>query len=261
MTDVQIIKFKDGPNRATFEIICKPGAPLEFRDGRLDIDSTLETDEIFKDFKKGVRASDAEIETSFNTLDRRQICQIILEQGEIQYTTEERRSFVEKKKNEIINYICKYYVDPRTRLPHPRNRIENALEELKVRVDPHIEAKKQAKDIVKTLPEILPIRKMVIEATITIPHKFLGQIYGVFKDIVNIVSENYNDTGCAYSVTLVPGDYDVLMADLNALCKDEFDISIVGAPQDTIPIEENQTTRGGKKGGRGRGRGGKRKNN
>jgi len=51
-----------------------------------------------KILKKGVKASDSELETSFNTTDRIQICRIILEQGEIQYTTEERRAFVEKKK-------------------------------------------------------------------------------------------------------------------------------------------------------------------
>jgi len=258
MTDVQVVKFKDGPNRVTFEIVCKPGAPIEFREGRLDMDNVLETDEIFKDFKKGVRASDAEIELSFNTLDHRQICQTILEQGEIQYTTEERRAFVEKKRNEIVSYIHKYYVDPRTKLPHPRLRIENALEELKFRVDPHMEAKKQAKEIVKSLPEVLPVKKMVMEATVTIPHKFLGQIYGVFKDLT-IVNENYTDTGCIYSVTFVPGDYDTLMADLNSLCHDEFEFSISGAPpgQDDL-VEENQSTRP-KKGQRGKG--GKRKNN
>jgi len=162
---------------------------------------------------------------------------------------------LKKKRNEIVNFIHKYYVDPRTRAPHPRNRIENALEELKVRIDPNLSAKKQVKEIIKTLPEVLPVRKMVIEALIKIPHKFLGQIYGVFKDVVTITNENYTTEGCEYSVTLVPGDYDPLMSDLNTLCRDEFELSILGAPENTLPPEENQQTGRGKRGR------GKKKNN
>jgi len=249
MTEYQVVKYKDGPNRMSFEIICKVGAPLLFRDGKeVNIENVLESDEVFKDFKKGVKASDSEIEVSFNTLDRMQVCRTILEQGEIQYTTEERRSFVEKKRNEIVNFIHKYYVDPRTKMPHPIVRIENALEELKVRVDPHLSAKKQVKEIIKSLPEVLPVKKMIIEAVIKIPHKFLGQIYGIFKDVVTIVNENYTTEGCDYSVSFVPGDYDALVADLNSLCQDEYEMSIVGAPENTLPIEENTKQTKGKKG-------------
>jgi len=101
---------------------------------------------------------------------------------------------------------------------------------------------------------------MVMEAVIFVPHKYLGQIFGVFKDTVQIVNENYTTEGCDYNVTFVPGDYDTLMADLNNTCKDEFDIKIVGAPETTeAPEDEPITNRGGKRGGRGgRGRGGKR---
>lgn len=31
-----------------------------------------------------------------------------------------------------MNYIHKYYIDPRAKTPHPPARIENALDELKV---------------------------------------------------------------------------------------------------------------------------------
>jgi len=132
---------------------------LEFRNAQIGFDRVLESDEVWKDFRKGDRASDSELEVAFNTLDRRQICQIILEEGEIQFTTEERRSFTEKKKNEIINYIHKFYVDPRSKTPHPTLRIENAFEELRIRIDPTIETKKQAKLIVKRIIEILPLKK------------------------------------------------------------------------------------------------------
>src|SRR5690606_5633601 len=43
----------------------------------------------------------------------------ILAEGEFQLTTAERREKVEKKRAEIINYLHKYFVDPKTGHPHP----------------------------------------------------------------------------------------------------------------------------------------------
>ena len=47
-------------------------------------------------------------------------------------TAAERKAKTEKKRAEIINYIHKYYVDPKTKLPHPVVRIDAALTEMKV---------------------------------------------------------------------------------------------------------------------------------
>lgn len=46
-------------------------------------------------------------------------------------------------------------------------RIQNALEQLKVRIDPDAPTEKQVQDIVKRLPEVMPIRKSEMEGTIT----------------------------------------------------------------------------------------------
>jgi ribosome maturation protein Sdo1 len=55
----QLVRFKQG--KACFEIMVKPGAVKKYREGILDVNSTIETDVIFKDQSKGDRANVAEL--------------------------------------------------------------------------------------------------------------------------------------------------------------------------------------------------------
>ena len=49
-------------------------------------------------------------------------------------------------------------IDPKTNLPHPLQRIENALEEANVKIDEHKSEEKQVEEIVRKLQPILPIK-------------------------------------------------------------------------------------------------------
>lgn len=53
--------------------------------------------------------------------------------GELQLTAAERQEKVRKKRAEIVNYIHKYYIDPKTKLPHPIARLDGAIDDVKVR--------------------------------------------------------------------------------------------------------------------------------
>jgi len=67
-----------------------------------------------------------------------------------------------------VNYVHKYYIDPRTKTPHPVLRIENAFEELKITVDPDAPAERQLQEkVLRRLPEVLPIRKTEMCGTLT----------------------------------------------------------------------------------------------
>ena len=61
-----------------------------------------------------------------------------------------------------MNYVHKYYVDPKTKTPHPVMRIEAAMEELKFRVDGDVPAERQVQDFIRKLPDVLPIKKCEI---------------------------------------------------------------------------------------------------
>jgi len=60
----------------------------------------------------------------------------IIEDGDVQLTTEQRKHFLQKKRNEIITMISKNAIDPQAKTPHPPQRIENAMEQAKIHIDP-----------------------------------------------------------------------------------------------------------------------------
>jgi len=233
------------------------GSVLKYRQGALGFDNVLVSDVIWKNINKGERANTEELKEAFGTDNEKEIAHTIADKGDLQLTDAERKEILEKKRNEIVNYIHKYYTDPRTRMPHPVARIEAAFEELKVRIDPDTPNERQIQDILKRLPEALPIRKTEISGTITIGHQYTAQIQTILKKHpdVQIKGEKYTDEGSQYEVTMVPGGYDRLVKDLHDITQGSFDFNVEGIPtSDTEKAEKHNAGRGGGRGG-GRGRG------
>jgi len=56
-----------------------------------------------------------------------------------------------RKKNEIIYYIIKNYVNPLSNLPHPRIRILQCMEECKIRIDLTKSTKTQSLNAIKKM--------------------------------------------------------------------------------------------------------------
>ena len=94
------------------------------------------TDEIWSDSKKGDRPSEEALNEAFGTLEKNEIFEIILNKGNIQLTTEQRRKLVERKSKQIIAHIVANAMNPQTETPHPPQRIENALNEARFVIDP-----------------------------------------------------------------------------------------------------------------------------
>lgn len=199
----QLVRYKAG--KSTYEAICKPGTVLKFRQGKLGIDKVLESDDVWTNQQKGERPSDSDLEAAFGTSNPKECLLKIVSDGEVQLTAAERKEKVDKKRAEMINYLHKYYIDPRSNKPHPVVRLEEAFSQLKVRVDPDTPADRQVQDVVKKLPEILPVKKSEIELTLFVPHKHLGQVQGLMHDYAKVLSENWSGSGCSMQLTLTPG--------------------------------------------------------
>src|SRR3954453_1592432 len=108
-----------------FELLVKPDPALEYKLGkRTDITSVLVSDEIYSDANKGSRASSEKMTKHFKTTEAMEIAKQILAKGELNLTTDQRRKMVEEKKKQIIQFINKSFVDPKSHLPHPIVRIE-----------------------------------------------------------------------------------------------------------------------------------------
>ena len=135
-----------------FEILVKPDLALEYRLGkRNDLTNVLISDEVYADANKGSRASSDKLSKYFKTNDSGEVARQILLNGELSLTTEQRRKMVEEKRRQIIDYISKSFVDPKTHLPHPPLRIQSAMEDARVSIDPFKKAEEQAKSIIDAL--------------------------------------------------------------------------------------------------------------
>ena len=116
MADVTVVRYSFEGEK--FEILVKPDPALDYKLGKKkDISSILVSDEIYTDSSKGTRASTDKLQKAFKTEDETEIAKIIMQKGELNLTTDQRRKMVEEKKKQLVSYISKTYVDPRSHLP------------------------------------------------------------------------------------------------------------------------------------------------
>ena len=175
-----------------FEVLVKPDPALEYKMGkRSDISSALVSDEIYSDANKGSRASSEKMKKHFKTTDSVEIAKQILAKGELNLTADQRRKMVEEKKRQIVQFINRSFVDPKTHLPHPIVRIEAAMEEVRVPIDPFRKVDDQAKAIVDAVRKILPLKSETLKLTITVPPQFAAQSYSVLKSTGDLLSEEW----------------------------------------------------------------------
>jgi ribosome maturation protein SDO1 len=191
MTDkVTVVRLILGGDK--FELLVKPDPALEYKMGkRSDISGALVSDEIYSDANKGSRASTEKMMKHFKTTDSVDIAKQILAKGELNLTTDQRRKMVEEKKRQIIQFINRSFVDPKTHLPHPIVRIEAAMEEARVPIDPFRKVDDQAKGIIDALRKILPLKSETVKLTITVPPQFAAQSYSVLKSTGDLRSEEW----------------------------------------------------------------------
>ncbi len=120
-----------------FEILVKPDPALNYKLGKVkDISSILVSDEIYQNSGQGTRASSEKLQKAFKTEDVLIIAEKILQKGDLNLTTEQRRKMIIEKRKQLITLIAKTFVDPRSHLPHPPLRIEQAMTDARVNIDP-----------------------------------------------------------------------------------------------------------------------------
>ena len=179
-----------------FEILVKPDPALDYKLGKkIDVSNILISDEIYADANKGTRIADEKLIRNFKTTDSIEIAKKILEQGEVNLTTDQRRRMVEEKKKQIIQYINRNFVDPKTHLPHPPLRIQNAMEEVRLIIDPFKKPEDQTKKIIESLRKILPLKSENLQLLVTIPPQFSAPSYNVLKNIGELKDEKWLQDG------------------------------------------------------------------
>jgi ribosome maturation protein SDO1 len=212
-----------------FEILVKPTKALEYRNGKISgITEVLAAEMIFADANKGTKISEEAMKKAFKTTDPLKIADEILKKGTLQLTTDQRRKMVEDKKRQIIDFIARQAVDPKTNLPHPPMRIENAMEQIRYPVDPYKSVDEQAKDIVKLLRPILPLKVEQVKVAIKIPTQYAARAYGTIKTLGTIKREEWRGDGSYYGELELPaGMYASLLTKLGDATKGSGEAKII----------------------------------
>ena len=212
-----------------FEILVKPEKALDYRMGKVaSITEALVSETIFSDANKGTKVAEENIRKAFGTTDTLKVAETILKTGTLQLTTEQRRKMVEEKRKQIVDFISRQCVDPKTNLPHPPTRIENAMEQVRYSIEPFKSAEEQAKEIIKLLRFILPLKMEQVIVGVSIPAEYSARAYGAIKGFGTIKREEWRGDGSWFGEIEMPaGMYAPFLDKLGNVTKGSGEAKIV----------------------------------
>lgn len=182
---------------------------------------SLDKGVLFKDNKTVMRIENKELKEIFDTTELIPITKKIIDDGEIQYTTEQRKEFLERKEKAVINLIAGQSIDPRTNAPHTPARIEAAIRQAKIHVDMYKSAEAQVQNIVKEIAAIMPIKLEFKEIQIRVPIRYAGQLKKIMIDFGQIKKDNWIGTDYIAMITIGAGLTDSFMGKVNSLTHGE----------------------------------------
>jgi len=212
-----------------FEILVKPEKALDYRTGKISaITEVLVTETIFSDANKGTKVSEETLRKAFGTTEPLKIADVILKKGVIQLTTEQRRKMIEDKRKQIIAFISRQCVDPRTNLPHPPLRVEQAMQQIHYSIDPFKPVEEQAKEIIKLLRSILPLKMEQVAVGVRIPAEYAAKAYGTVKGFGTIKREEWRADGSWYGVLEMPaGLYGPFLEKIGEITKGNAEAKVI----------------------------------
>ncbi len=217
---------KDG---VQFEILVKPDKALDYRMGKLpSLSEVLVTETIFSDANKGTKVSEEALRKVFGTTDQLKVADAILKRGTLQLTTEQRRKMIEEKRRQIITFISKNCVDPKTNLPHPPMRIEQAMQQIHYSIDPFKPTEEQAREVIKLLRQVLPLKIEQISVSVHIPAGYAAKAYGALKAFGTIKHEEWRSDGSWQGVLEMPaGLYGPFLEKIGEVTKGTAEAKVV----------------------------------
>jgi ribosome maturation protein SDO1 len=212
-----------------FEILVDPDMAALVRQGqKVEIEDVVAALNIFGNVSKATRASDEALMKVFHTTDFEAVARRIIEKGEIHLTADQRKHMIEEKRRQVINFIARNAVNPQTGHPHPPTRIDMAMEEARVNIDPFKHLDEQVKETVKALRPILPIRFEELRLAIKIPPDFAAKAYGDIAAASTMEKDEWLKDGSWVCVVRIPAGIQSDFYDLiNKVTKGEGIVKIL----------------------------------
>uniref|UniRef100_A0A7C3J419 Ribosome assembly factor SBDS n=1 Tax=Candidatus Methanomethylicus mesodigestus TaxID=1867258 RepID=A0A7C3J419_9CREN len=212
-----------------FEALVEPELAWELKSGKeVDFKSLLVSDIVYKDSGKGLKASEEAIKKNFGTTDPKEVISQIIKKGDIQLTTDQRREMVENKRKQIVAFIARNCIDPKSGTPHPPLRIENAMANVRVNVDPFRPADEQAQEVIKALRTELPLKVSQAVLTVKLTKEHASRAVNVITKMGGVTRSEWRPDGSwSGEITLPAGMQQAFVDRLNDLTRGSVEINVV----------------------------------
>lgn len=215
------------------QILVDPEIALRFREERgtipLDLDELLAVEGIFVGpARDGDKASTEQMMKAFETTDLLEAVKIILLKGDLQLTTDQRRRMVERKKKLIIQHIARNAINPQTKAPHPPARIEMAMDEARIHLDPFKSVEAQVQDVLKAIRPLIPIRIETVQVAVKFPAVHAGKAQATLHGWGEVKQSAWQEDGSYIAVIEIPGGMQTeFYSELNKRTQGEVETRLV----------------------------------
>lgn len=165
-----------------FEVLVNVDGAIKVKQGKpVSMANVVISDCIFSDLKKGIRVSEADLKSVFNTTEINAIAERIIKNGEVNIPAEYRDAERENKVKQVVEFLVKNAQDPRTNKPYTPDMIKNSLEKAGVNVD-NRPIDEQISKILDKLRPIIPIKIETKKLEIVVPAVHTGRVYGLIAE-------------------------------------------------------------------------------
>jgi len=212
-----------------FELLVDPDMAARVRQGAdVNIEDVVAALYVFENSSKGTKASEESLKKVFDTTEFELIAERIIKKGVINLTAEQRRQKIEEKRRQVITFISRNAINPQTKLPHPPRRIEMAMEEAKVNIDPFKHFDDLVKDTVKALRPLIPIKFAEMRFAVKIPADYAPRAYGEISASTTVEREEWQNDGSWIGVLKIPAGIQGEFYDMiNRLTKGDGEVKIL----------------------------------
>lgn len=203
LDDAVVAKLESHGER--FEILVDPDIAAKIRQGEeISVEDAVAALHVFENASQAERASEESLKKVFKTTDFEPIALHIIKKGEIHLTAEQRKVMTAEKRRQVITFIARNAVNPQTGHPHPPQRIDLAMEEAKVHIDPFRSLEELVKDTMKALRPLIPIKFEEIRVAVRVPSDYAPRAYGEISTVATIEKEEWQKDGSWICVVVIP---------------------------------------------------------
>jgi len=213
----------------TFEVLVEPEGAHALRRGEsVPLEEILAVEDVFENASRGDRSAEEDLLKAFGTTDCLAIAETIIKKGEISLTAEQRKMFIENKRRQVVEMIARNAINPQTKTPHPPARIEAAMKEARVNIDPAKSTDELVNITMKAIRPLIPIRFEEIEVAVKVPSEYAPKAYGEIAAFGQLTREAWQNNGSWIGVVKIPaGMQNDFYALINRLTKGEAETKLI----------------------------------